>query len=272
MEILTIKKSGIFQCMAESYLRGIETPFKKTKSAEVYQRNLGNKSYFIKRYNYSRSLKEVLVDIKNNRKKSAQNDYEVSKKLKELGIPAIEFIGFYSCKKWKDENSILISPDYREEGWYHPTDEALKREGVTSYEIRKILINLMKDFVRLANLNIYMDDIHPENFLFRDGELLYIDINEITICKKPVKKYLYRALCKLEGKLILYLDCSDATRRKMFLRVVKNLDFMDMKWDEILKEYVEFRDRYHKKKVRRNKKRGLSKTIVSLDWNSQNKI
>jgi len=170
VEILTIKKSGIFQCMAESYLRGIETPFKKTKSAEVYQRNLGNKSYFIKRYNYSRSLKEVLVDIKNNRKKSAQNDYEVSKKLKELGIPAIEFIGFYSCKKWKDENSILISPDYREEGWYHPTDEALKREGVTSYEIRKILINLMKDFVRLANLNIYIWMIYTRKTFYLETE------------------------------------------------------------------------------------------------------
>ncbi len=272
MKILKIKEAEVFQELAESYLKGMEVPFKKTKAAEVYQRDLEGKSYFIKRYYYKRRIKEVLVDIKNKRKKSSYNDYEVSKKLKELGIPSIEFIGFYAAKNWKDENAILISPDYREEGWYHPTEEKLNEKDVTSYEIRKIIINLMRDFVRLANLNIYMDDIHPENFLLKDGELLYIDINEITICEKPVKKYLYRALCKLEGKLILYLNCSDEARKKIFLRLIKRLSFMDMKWEDLLKEYVEFRDRYHGKKLRRNRKRGLTKTLVSLDWSSYNNI
>ena len=272
VDIMQIKGSEIFQDKVEDYLRGVEAPFKKTKSAEVYQRNLDGRSYFVKRYCYSRTIKEVLVDIKNNRKKSSVSDYEISKTLKELGIPAIEFEGFYFCKNWKDENAILISPDYREDGWYHPTDESLKKAGITSYGMGRLLVKLMRDFVRLANLNIYMNDIHPENFLFRNGELLYIDINEIKISKKPVKKNLYRALSKLEGKLILYLNCSDDVRRNIFLKLIKNLDFMGMKWDEILREYVGFRDGYHRKKVRRNQKRGLTKDIVCLDWSSHKNI
>lgn len=272
MKIIKVREFEPFQDLSVSYLKGMEVPFKRTKAAEVYKRRLEGKSYFIKRYNYKRRIKEVLVDIKNRRKKNSYNDYEVSKKLKELGIPAIEFLGFYSAKSWKDENAILISPDYTEEGWYHPTDDTLRGHGITSYGIRKIIACLMRDFVRLANLNIYMDDIHPENFLLRDGELLYIDINEITICRKPVKKYLYRALCKLEGKLILYLNCSDESRRKIFLKLIRKLDFMDMNCKDLLREYVEFRDRYYQKKLRRNRKRGLDKTIVSLDWSSYNNI
>lgn len=272
MKIIKVREFEPFQDLTESYLEGRELPFKKTKAAKVYRRNLEGRNYFIKRYHYKRRIKEVLVDMKNRRKKNSYNDYEVSRKLKELGIPVIEFQGFYSVKNWKNENAILISPDYTEEGWYHPTDVALRRNGVTSYGVRRVIAGLMRDFVRLANLNIYMDDIHPENFLLRDGELLYIDINEITICEKPVKKYLYRALCKLEGKLILYLNCSDESRRKIFLKLIRKLDFMDMSWRELLGEYVEFKDRYYQKKLRRNRKRGLEKTIVSLDWSNYNNI
>lgn len=168
---------------------------KEGNSRKIYRSNIGNESYYFKKYSY-RSLDKKLKNL--IRKSAALRALKTSYLLLEKNIPVVKPVLALTYKHdFLTYDSLFVTEDFG--------GNTVRDLFIENYNNRFFIINTLKKlvevFLDLYENNILHKDPNLVNFLFNNNKIVLVDVDDIVKFPFLTKKIIIKNLVRFNSHM-----------------------------------------------------------------------